>query len=473
MMTNKPINLILVLCFAYSLFSCKTNLLILEDLVPRAQQQDFEVSFSQSSLNDFSLNLELSYKIWNPYKKALPVPDHSMGILLNDNNTDLLVEHESVTISPESSKILHYKFHLDHHTLASIMGKNNKITFLSSIELDLTDYSDMLPNYQLSVTEDFDIETSEFKPMLDKLLKKQIGTYEFNLEHSTHIKIPAPPTIGPSSSPIEITLLGDGLDLINPNEIKNALLPFGDLLVHGKLNGLKDPFLDAVLDASVPNPIPPFDPTEIPLEDEILKLINGFFPAMNASVKWEGLKDILYQEVEIDATDYFVNNFLDEYTDTLAAEKWEFFKSAYDSLKDTQFPDQIPGPQTRGFELAIPISFRNNNDFSISIPLFASGIIVNDNQPFTIYVRTKNSNEISLNTLPNNMAEIPANFTETLYVVFAFDMNAFNQGMYSLFMRNQFEPNLQGIVSYDFGYGPLYVGYDLEDISLEYENSND
>ena len=472
-MTRKLTNLTLVVSLLITIFSCKTNLLVLEDLVPRAQQHGFDVSFSQSALDEFALNLELSYEIRNPYKKALPIPDHSMGILLNDANTDLFKAHESVTIPPESSKILHYPFHLDQNTLASLMGNNNKITFLSSIELDLTEYSDMLPNYQLSVTEDFDIETSELKPMLDKLLKKQIGTYEFTLEHSTHVKIPAPPTISPSPEPIEITLLGEGLDLINPNQIKNALLPFGDLLVHGKLSGLKDPFLDAVLNASVPNPIPPFDPAQIPLEGEILKFISGFFPAVGFDDKWEDLKGVLYQEVQIDATDYFVNNFLDKYADPMAAEKWEFFKSAYDSLKDVQFPDQIPGPHTRGFELAIPVSFRNNNDFPISIPLFASGVFVNNTQPFTLYIKTKNSHEVSLNSVPIDEALIAAHHTETMYVVFSFDMKAANQGMYSVFMQNQFEPNLRGIVSYDFGYGPLYVGYDLENMNLEYGTRND
>jgi len=459
---------IILICF--NLFSCKTNLLILEDLVPRAQQQDFDLSFSQSSLTEFALNLNLSYEIRNPYKKELPIPDHSMGILLNDSNTDLYVSHETVKIPAESSKVLKYQFHLDNTTLASLMGKDNKITFHTSIELDLTDYSDMLPNYQLSVTEDFDIQTSKLKPLLNNLLKKQIGKYEFELEHSTHVKIPAPPTISASTRAIEITLLGEGLDVINPNEIKNAMIPFGDLLVHGSLNGLKDPFIAAVLGAKIeiPNPLPPFEPIEVPLESEMLKLVKSVLPALETDDKWEDLKDMLYQEVEIKASDYFVDNILNKHVDEQASEKWEFFKSAYDSLKDTQFPDQIPGPQMSGFELAIPISFKNNNDFPISIPVFRSSVFVTGGQPFTIYVKTKNSDEISLNKVPSTMAAIPANDTETLYVVFSFNMKAFNNGMYSLFMKQQFEPNLKGIMSYDFGYGSMYVGYDLQEMGLNY-----
>lgn len=445
---------------------------MLEDLVPRAQQQDFSVSFSQNSLSDFSINLDLSYEITNPYKKALPIPDHAMGILLNDTKTDLYETHEAVVISAKSSKILNYRFHLDNNTLASLMGKNNKITFQTSIELDLTDYSDMLPNYQLSVSEDFDIESSELKPMLDKLLKKQIGTYKVKHEYATYLKVPAPPSISPSDKPIEIALLGSGLNIINPNEIKNAMLPFGDLLVHGKLNGLKDPFIDAILQAEFefPDPLNPTNTISIPLEEEMLKFIKTVLSDFEMDEKWDDLKEVLYQEVEIDAVGYLVDNFLDEYVDPLANEKWSVFRAAYDSLKDTQFPEQIPGPQTAGFELAIPLSFKNNNDFPINIPLLRSSVFVNGSQPFTMYVKTKNSGQISLDKVPSGLAAIPANYTETLYIVFSFNMKAFNQGIYSLFMKNQFQPNLRGIVSYDFGYGPMYIGYDLEEMNMIYKD---
>ena len=77
--------------------------------------------------------------------------------------------------------------------------------------------------------------------------------------------------------------------------------------------------------------------------------------------------------------------------------------------------------------------------------------------------------EINLGEVPSNQNQIESNTEQTLYVVFTFDMKAFNQGIYSLFMQNQFEPNLGGIMSYDFGYGPLYIGYDLKNMSLDYK----
>ena len=86
-----------------------------------------------------------------------------------------------------------------------------------------------------------------------------------------------------------------------------------------------------------------------------------------------------------------------------------------------------------------------------------------------MYVRPKNMGEIPLNKVPSGMAEIPAKTKETLYVVFSFDMAAFNHGVYSLFMKNQFDPNVKGVMSYDFGYGPMYIGYDLQQMDVNYK----
>ncbi len=470
MKTNHPVSYLLF-CLIILFSSCKTNLLVLEDVLPSAKQEDFNVSFAQSSLTNFLLNLHLSYEIKNPYKKDLPIPDHTMGIFVNEKNLGLATEHRAVSIPAKSSLVLDYDFKLDDRLLKSLMGKDNKITFHSSLELDLTDYSDMLPNYRVGVTENFDLETSKLKPGLDKLLKNQIGTYNFEMEHSTHVKIPAFPTLSASSEPIEITLLGAGLDAINPNDIKNALIPFGDLLINGELDGLKDPFIDAVVKATieVPAPLPNnLDNTKvIRLETEVLKLLRPV--DSNIDAKWTDIKSKLYQSATIPVADYMVDNFLDPHIDNQASEKWDMFQDGYNSLITIVLPDEIPGPQTHGFEIAIPFSFQNNNEFPINIPVFRSSVFVSGGQPFSMYVRPKNMGEIPLNKVPSGMAEIPAKTKETLYVVFSFDMAAFNHGIYSLFMQNQFDPNVKGVMSYDFGYGPMYIGYDLQQMDVDYK----
>ncbi len=472
MKTNLKTTTLLLFTGLLMISACRTNLLVLDDMLPSARQRDFNISFTQSSLTEFALNINLTYAIRNPYKKDLPVPDHTMGIFIDGENLGLAEEHIAVTIPANSSKELIYEFNLSSDLLKSLMGKNNEITFRSSIELDLTDFTGMLPNYQLTVTEDFDIETSEFRPLINNLIERKIGKYNFEMEHATHIKIPALPTISASSDPIEITLLGDGIDLINPNAIKEALIPFGDLLINGELDGIKDPFINAVVNSTVTIPTPTlleWDKTvEIKMESQVINLLKPVIPSIES--KWEDTKSLLYSEVNIPATEYFVDNFLNLYVDTSASTNWGIFKDGYNQLKTTVLPNEIPGPQTTGFEIAIPFTFKNNNEFPINIPVFRSSVFITDGrQPFTIYIKPKSVSELPLEQVPANLATIEAKTAETLYVIFSFNMEDFNQGIYSLFSGTQFEPNLKGIMSYDFGYGSMYVGYDLMGMELNYK----
>ncbi|WP_235114704.1 hypothetical protein, partial [Cyclobacterium qasimii] len=455
-------------CF---LLSCSTNLMVLEDMLPRARQQSFDVKFNQTSLLDFAVNFDLVYEISNPYKKELPIPDHVMGIFVDGKDIGLAKSHQEVMVPAKYTSLLNYSFTLNSNQLRQLLGKNNNITFKTAIELDLTDYTNMLPNFQLAVSEDFDLESSELKPYLNKLLQKKIGKFNFSYEHSAQVKIPAPPSITKSNEPIEIKLLGTGSNLLNPNAIKNALIPFGDLLINGEMDGLKDPFIDAVVKMTVPVPDPVieniFRTRDVKIEKYMLDLIRPFDSQINN--KWNNTKALLYRSSSFKLTDYFVDNILDPTGNLGASQKWDDFQDTYDQFKFTEFPDQLPGPQTRGFEILIPFTFKNQNEFPISIPIFRSSVILPGGQPFSMYVKPKDMGEINLGEVPSNQAEIPAKQSKTLYVVFSFDMKAFNQGIYSLFMENQFEPNLGGIMSYDFGYGPLYIGYDLKRMSLDYK----
>lgn len=462
---------LLVLSGCSLLFSCSTNLLVLEDMLPKAKQTSFDVSFSQSSLVDFAVNFDLVYEISNPYKKDLPLPDHAMGIYLNGKDIGLTKIQKGVSVPSKSSTLLNYSFSLTSDQLQKLLGKNNKITFKADLELDLTNYTDMLPNFQLAVSEDFDLESAEFTPFLNNLLQRKIGKFNFSYEHSTLVKIPAPPVITKSNEPISIQLLGGGNNWFNPGAIKNALTPFGDLLITGETDGLKNSFVDAITTLSVPVPAPTFSDWDRTInrkiEEYMLNLIKPFDD--DIGIKWEEIKTLVYRNNSFKLTEYFIDNFLDPTGTLNASEKWDTFQDAYSLFKSTEFPNEIPGPQTRGFEIQIPFTFRNQNEFPISIPIFRSSVMMPGGHPFTMYVKPKNMGEISLGQVPSNQAKIPAEEEKTLYVVFSFDMKAFNQGIYSLFMKNEFEPNLGGVMSYDFGYGPLYVGYDLNKMSLDYK----
>lgn len=470
-MKNFIINQALLFLIGSFLLSCNTNLMVLEDMLPRAKQQSFNVSFDQSSLLDFAVNFDLVYEISNPYKKDLPLPDHAMGIYVNGNDIGLAKTHEAVAVPTKSSTLLNYTFNLNSAQLQQLMGKNNHITFETNIELDLTDYTDMLPNFQLAVSEDFDIESSELKPFVNKLLQKKMGKFNFSYEHSAQVKIPAPPSITKSNEPIQIQLLGAGNSLLNPNAIKNALIPFGDLLIAGEMDELKDPFVDALVGLTVDVPAPTLTDWDRTREEKIEKYMLNLIRPFDQEIenKWKNTKSLIYRTNSFKLTDYFIDNFLDPSGNLDASNKWDTFQDAYGQFKSTVFPDEFPGPQTRGFEILIPFTFSNQNEFPISIPIFRSSVIMPSGHPFTMYVKPKNRGEINLGEVPSNLAYIPAKQAETLYVVFSFDMKAFNQGIYSLFMEEQFEPNLGGIMSYDFGYGPLYIGYDLKDMTLNYE----
>ncbi|SMD45729.1 hypothetical protein SAMN00777080_4392 [Aquiflexum balticum DSM 16537] len=462
---------ILILPLFSVLLGCRANLLMLEDMLPSAKQQDFDVSFHQPSLLDFEVNFNLTYEISNPYKKDLPIPRHAMGIFVDGKDIEMSWDHNEVSVPAKSSLILKYPFTLNSNQIKNLLGKDNKITFKTNIELDLTDYTDMLPNFQLAVTEDFDIESSKMNPFINNLLEKRIGKFNFSYEHSTQVKLPKPPKISKSVEPIEIKLLGVGNSLINPNAIKNAMLPFGDLLITGELDGLKDPFIDKVvgLTVKVPDPLPlKWDNTkDVKLENFMLDLLRNFDTGIDD--KWENTKTLLYRDQSFPVTTYFVDNFLQGKIDNYASNKWDAFQVAYEEFKTTVFPTQIPGPQTRGFEIYIPFIFKNQNEFPISIPIFRSSVIMSGGNPFSMYIKPKSMGEIALGEVPSNQTQIAGNSEETMYVVFSFDMKAFNHGIYSLFMKNQFEPNLGGVMSYDFGYGPLYIGYDLNKMSLDYK----
>ena len=47
-------------------------------------------------------------------------------------------------------------------------------------------------------------------------------------------------------------------------------------------------------------------------------------------------------------------------------------------------------------------------------------------------------------------------------------MKAFNHDIHSLFIKDQFDANLKEIMSYNVGYGPMNVGYNLQNLNLEY-----
>lgn len=457
------------------LFSaCKTNVLVLEDILPSASFEGVEPHFEQSSFADFELQLTLFYSFRNPYNKPLAIPAHRMGIKLNETETlrGLFVEKDA-SVPPKSTVTLSYPFRINSGTLQRFLGRENKITFHTSIDLDISEYANLLPNYNLKVTENFQIDSTQSKQFLQGLLSKKISKRTLELEKSITLKLPSPPRISRSNDPLLVEWMGNSWEIINLDAVKNTLQPFGDLIVTGKMNELKNPFIKAMVDAEVTVPQPtlncPLCTTQMKMADRALDLIRPLDNEIDT--KWEDLKEMLYRENEFSPVDYLVDHFLVHINED-ADDLWDTFQDGWEVFKNTQLPPSIPSPQTKGFRISIPVNFQNTNSFPIKVPLFRASSVIASGEPFSIQLRTKDMAEVSLNNVPNQQADIPANQTRTLYVTFSLNWQDSSRGIYDFFTGAPLNPNVVGVISYDFGYGPMFLKYDLRNLNMEYEGGN-
>lgn len=206
--------------------------------------------------------------------------------------------------------------------------------------------------------------------------------------------------------------------------------------------------------------------TEINLSKQALNLARPLDPQIDT--KWEDLTNLLYIENSFSATDYFVTNFLSK-VNANAPAMWNTFNTGWQTFKNTELPSSLPSLQTRGFRISIPFVFRNENDFPISVPLFRSSAFLVSGEPFSIQLRTQDMVEVPLNSLPQQLAEIPANRTQTLYVTFSLNWNDSANGIYGFISGQPIQPNLKGVMSYDFGYGPLFINFDIANLTMEHE----
>ena len=454
----------------FALSSCKTNLLVIEDVLPTAQFESFEPTFHQNSFNDFSLEMVLTYRFRNPYPRPLPIPTHRMGIKLNEDDLPNF-GGETDTIIPANSSIqIPYIFQINQETLTAVLGKQGQFTFHTSVDIDVSEFADLLPNYQLNITDQLDINSSTYAPLLKELASRKIEKRTLELEKSIPIKIPAPPAISKSTDPMQIEWIGSGWNALNLNALKETLTPFADLLISGEIGQLTNPFVKTMLESEITFPAPTltcWDCTiDVNLAEQTLNLARPFDPQIGT--KWNNLKSLVYIDEQFSATDYFVTNFLSRVNPD-APGMWNTFNSGWQTFKNTGLPASLPSLETRGFRLSIPFVFHNNNDFPISVPLFRSSAFLASGEPFSIQLRTQDLDEVSLETLPQQHTEIPANQQQTMYVTFSLNWNDSSNGIYGFLSGQPIQPNLKGVMSYDFGYGPLFFRYDLANLSLNHD----
>ena len=463
-----------LIALSVAIVSCKTNLLVIEDVLPTAQFEGFEPKINQLDFDDFELEMNLAYRFRNPYPRPLPIPTHRMGVKLNEQEIPGLGFDTAMTIPANSSIRVEYPFRMDQNTLDAVLGSQGQFTFHASIDIDVAEFADLLPNYQLNVTDKFSIDSSAYAPLLRELAKRKIEKRTLTLEKSFPVKIPAPPSITKSTDPIQVEWLGNGWNAINLNALKDALTPFGDLLIESEIGQLTNPFVQAMLETSVTIPTPKLTcwncTTKVNLSEQALNLARPLDPQIDN--KWDDLTDLLYIENSFSASDYFVDNFLKKVNPNAPA-MWGTFTSGWETFKNTELPESLPSVETRGFRLSIPFVFRNENDFPISVPLFRSSAYLGNGEPFSIQLRTEDMVEVPLEQLPQQHAQIPANQTQTLYVTFSLNWTDSASGIYGFISGQPLSPNLQGVMSYDFGYGPLFLNYDLSNLNLNHNSEDD
>jgi len=473
-MTTYLSRLLWLSAFTIAIVSCKTNLLVIEDILPTAQFEGFEPKINQSSFTNFDLEMNVAYRFRNPYPRPLPIPTHRMGIKLNENELSSLWAEVDTIVPANSSIRVVYPFRINRGTLAPVLGSQGQFTFHASIDIDVSEFTDLLPNYQLNVTDKFSIDSSAYAPLLKELAKRKIEKRTLTLEKSIPVKIPAPPAISKSTDPIRVEWIGNGWNAIDLNALKEALIPFGDLLIEGELGQLTNPFIEAMLETNVTIPAPTLTcwncTTQVNLSEQALNLARPLDPQIDT--KWDDLTDLLYIENSFSTSDYFVDNFLKEVNPNAPA-MWNTFTGGWETFKNTELPESLPSVETRGFRLSIPFVFRNENDFPISVPLFRSSAFLASGEPFSIQLRTEDMVDVPLEELPHQHAQIPANQAQTLYVTFSLNWTDSANGIYGFIGGQPLSPNLQGVMSYDFGYGPLFLKYDLSDLNLDHSTPDD
>lgn len=452
------------------LSGCSQKILVMEDVLPSAKFEKFEPRFNQTSFEQFELGLAITVSFRNPYDKELQIPKHRMGILLNEQKKpDGLFVEKAVVIPAKSTREVEYVFSLTRQTIQSVLGRENTFKFVTDLDIDLSSFTHFLPNFKLGVTDRFNIDSSSYNPIVRELGQRKLKKYKYHFEKSVKVKIPTLPKIENSPEPIKIEWIGETSAWINPNEYKEKMQSFVDLLIDGKLNNLTSPFVKTLEDASVTIPAPRWDcwtcTQNINFAEHMINMGKTFDP--NMEQKYDELKKLVYVSGDVEVADYFVDHFLTK-VNRDARVLWDQFEAAWGHFKNLEFPANMPTPKTRGFRISFPIVFRNPNQFPVELPLFRNSAFISGGEPFSIQLRPKNVSEVSMDHISRQQTTVPANSATTLYITFSMNWLDSQMGIYGFLSGKPLQPDMRGVMSYDFGYGPMYVKYSLQDLNMSF-----
>ena len=467
LMTVRTSLFFLLLCAGIAISSCSRSILSLQDSVPTIGFRGIDLSNQQdfSSLEDITLSVGLKFLYQNPFNSALTIPAHQVEVRLNgDPIPGQLASHPGFTV-PANGQILEiYPLELDlspEGILASldVLGKDNYLEVESSMDLDLSDLSETFRNNGLILPEN---ELTD-KLGLEEKLRQKLGTYTLSMAFGDTIRLPLLPTAGLSSRAASVSFLGH-LDTLNLGAYQEAIVPFVDQLLTAELErDLMYPFIAAIseLDCpAFPQPVPCIDM----FSDAVTGFIQTAFAAdpvtrANLTSQWASMMAEIQSPPE--AGDPILDQVLSpllpgvESNLDLLRQEWAAFKSE-DAIIS------YPGSQVTGIRVSIPFLIHNPNEFAIDAPsLFSSAQLVNGNMAYS---------PAQFSASPQGGSRIPGGTSKDMRITMELSWGQMSAGFQALFSGKTIRPNLTGSTQFDFGYGPVIMGFDLEGMRMKMGN---
>lgn len=452
-------NILLILACILSLMntSCR-SVLNIQDVVPTASFQGVKVQQfpPELSLEETDLKLGLTFAYKNPYKKSLPIPQHSFSFKLNGKDLPgMPLSKEGFILPAEDSIHITYvaTFDLNPRGKLSryrVLGKDNRLEFASSFTVNLVEYAG-------SLATSFDIplpEDSKGSELAKTYLDKKLGSRTLELSHGMNFRLPALPQIKASSNPMKVEFIGQ-METLDLKLLKDGLSPMVNTLIEtNNSNVLSDPFVSMMKDS-----IDVFGIGKVNVASYLMTTILTPFYGVEANQKWNEFVGKLEPDENVPMLNHLVLTYVDP--NSPIQTQWENFVESWGDLD--AMPDRIefPGPRVTGMEVSIPFIFKNTNEFPIEAPLFFADADFNSFTPISFEMGVQGRNR-----------RIEAGEEKELWVKLRlnWNMNEASNGVFQLLQGEQFNTRLKGETQIDMGYGPMSVKIDLRNMKLQWGN---
>lgn len=304
--------LVFLLLTALASFSCNRYV---ADFVPTIDYRGVKVKSVEPQINlstqqvQAEINLQLSFRYHNPYKRALRIPEHSFGVYMK--NAGLTQGRElahlaggkgSFRVPAEGDTVVQYLLRLDLDPLGQMkdfLGWDNYYEFRSVVRVDLKEY---LPGGAL-------------RQALGQVMGNTVR--EIPISFGDSIRLPLPPVIKPSlNTQAQVVWVGE-MEKLDLKPLRDGMNPFVSLITNTQV---------AVYSPTLQNP---FRTVQVNFADHMVSLLTPVVPSADNS--------------------------------------WNSFKSNWTTFKN-QPSIEYPGPRVTGLQIKVPFVIHNPNHFPIECP---------------------------------------------------------------------------------------------------------